>query len=240
VTTIYAAILILGATATAERRMETGASIEEIIGRVAWGAVSDVIGGEQTERFDLGGLVRQEVLRTAELTIDGHPRTGWAAWAGAAWRVCGYALDKQNAGSVEYSYHINIRGFAVKRHTEIRDGRVTLTTSTGWVERVPITKGIVRRIPIHVSITIRADETDLQSTRIVGTATGTADTRSFRCGLVRSIADSAASRELDAGLRQALETVQRRGVQWYLGATELGDVIEILQDGIELGRRLRR
>jgi hypothetical protein len=87
---------------------------------------------------------------------------------------------------------------------------------------------------------IRADETGAESicktTLLVGTATGTADTSAFRCGLVRRIADKTAHRELDAGLADALREIERRGTEWYLGAAAIGPVLDAVRNAIDFGR----
>jgi hypothetical protein len=101
-----------------------------------------------------------------------------------------------------------------------------------WTESVPVGRS-TRRIPIHVRITIDATEGN-RATLLVGTATGTADTRDFRCGFVRRIAERQAERALADGLAKCLRDIERGGRGYYAGGAEMTDVL----DGIKIGIRL--
>ena len=202
------------------------------------GAVSDGLGRrDRSEALDYGS-----VLRSATLRIDGQPRTGWRAWAEAGWRVVGYALhrrvaghvsDSAYAGSVAYDYRLRIRGYDIRRSTEIADGHVLLTTSTGWTERVKIGR-LTREIPIHVEIRIEATETG-HRTYLVGVAAGRADTSDFRCRVVNRFADKRASDELNSGLAEALLRIQTGGERYYAGGAS--DVLTIVRASIRIGSR---
>jgi hypothetical protein len=234
---------------TVRREVETNDKIAHIIARVAWGAVEDVFGklaaignadaSTRNSTADIGRILRE---MEPELRIDGTERTGIWSWIGAAYRIAGYALDTQHSGSVGYSYWIRIRGYHVRRDTWITDEHVLLTTSTGWVERVPITSRIVREVPIYVRIRVDATETEGPrcGTRILGTATGRAGLSDFECGIVRSIAARTAAEQLGIGLGRFgldAETAARR---WYAGGNEIGEILDDLQRAINFGRRVRR
>jgi hypothetical protein len=250
---ICAAILMLGASVSVQREIETNDTIAGIVAQVLWGAVEDAV--SETTRPD--GLRRLLAGATfTRLEIDGQPRTGFFAWAAAVNRVAGYAIDARTVGRVEYSYTLQVRAYTVRRYTEIRDGLVTLTTSTAWTETVPITKRITREIPIHVTITITARESgaiartvgaarsqpdvSASATTIQGRATGTADTRDFRCGLVRSIAARTASSELRDGLGRVLLAAEKAGRGLHASGYDIAPILDGLRAGFELGRGLRR
>jgi hypothetical protein len=238
-TPLYAAILILGASGSATRSMEVeGESIGGIVLQVAIGGVKDVLGSierrDGTRREISVAELTKRLPRDYWLRIDGQPRTGWKSWCEAVVRVGAYVTDCRRDGSVGYGYRLRIRGFDdVTTSTEIRDGRVVKTFNASWTERIKIGR-LTREIPIHVQISIRADETDLQSTRLVGTATGTADTRDFDCRLVRRFADKRAADELDSGLADALERIQTGGTELYQHGAS--DVLTIVRDAIRIGR----
>lgn len=228
------------ASGSAQHSMEVDDSIAGIVGQVILGGVKDVLPTLWKRATDSEGTGRGNLLPLPNdsgfcptLRIDGISRIGWRAWAEAGWRVVGYAADTQHAGSVCYDYRLRIRGYDIRRQTEIADGYVLLTTSTGWIETVKIGR-LTREIPIHVSISIRADETDLRTTRIVGSATGTADTRDFQCRIVRRIAEQRAAAELDSGLTDALLRIQRDGTGFYRGGAS--DVLSALE-AIDIGER---
>ena len=107
-----------------------------------------------------------------------------------------------------------------------------LTTSIGWVETVKVGRG-TKRIPINVSIFIRATESN-GATRITGVARGTADTSDFDCGIVRRIAESKATSQFATGLPEALKRIQRGGTELY--AAGASDVLTIVRDAIRIGR----
>jgi len=239
------------ATGSAVRTREVDDRIIGIVSQVAWGAVKDVLDAglgtmhtvRQTDDMERARTMLR-VLSTISLWIDGQERAGIFAWAAAVNRVCGYVLDRNHAGSVEYGYSVHVRGYLVSRLTRIADDSVVLTTTTGWTEVVPITKRITRRIPIHVSIEIRATESGIfglenrRITHIRGVAMGAADTREFRCGLIRRIAEQRAADELDIGLAEALRTIDERGTGWYLAAGG-DDLVTVLRSVIQIGRRMR-
>jgi hypothetical protein len=272
-TSLYAAILILSDSGSAARTLETTDSIAGIVLQVAIGGVTDAIGrftavgnSEAAARNSSADIGRRLRKMEPTLRIDGTERTGILAWAGAAYRVAGYALDRrdpirvderptanqgrrtgvfaddgagyaidrEHGGRVAYSYRVSVRGYDVRRHTEISDGRVTLTTSIGWVETVKVGR-LTRRIPIHVSIEIRASEGTTAGdavTSLVGTATGTADTSDFHCRLVRRIADKRAAAELESGLGRVLLVLETTGRGWYAaGASDVLDAVRTIRIG---------
>lgn len=240
---ILAALLLIGASGSATRSLESEQSIAGIIAGVVAGGVKDAVGtGASVGDFEAKEVIArlQAVTRTASLAIDGEPRTGWRAWGEAAIRVAYYAVatDDRREGFVQYSYIINLREYSIQRRTAISDGCVTLTTDIWWTERVPVGRQ-VREIPIHVRVTIRADERDLRQTRIMGTATGHADTRDFRCPIVRRIAERQAAATLQVGLAEALHGIESTGRGWY-DAVELPDWLGRIGGGIRAVGRARR
>jgi len=249
---LVAAILILGASGSAERSMTTDASIGRIVASIAWGAVSDVVQiAKRRVGNDDRGMGGIPSPTGVHLQIDGTERTGWRAWAEAAWRVGGYVADARSDGSVGLSYRLRIRRYSIATSTAVSDGRVEKVIDAWWTDVVVILvprflrwligEQIVRRIPVHVSISIRADETSSESTRIVGTATGTADTSDFHCRGVRlRIAEPQATASLNAGLRNALAAIERGGRQFYAGGSEIADVLDKVKLGIKIGGILIR
>jgi len=235
---ILAAILILGASGHAERSMTTDASIGRIVASVAWGAVSDVALRTKADRIDLGQAAKRIEEARIRLAIDGTERTGWRAWAEAGYRVGTYVADCRDAGSVGYAYQLQVRRFVIHRKTRITNDHVVLTTTADWVEIVPVGRS-TKRIPIHVTIRITADER-ATGTLLVGTATGRADTGAFRCGLVRSVAERTAAAELNTELGRALLAIEREGRQFYAGGHDIADVLDGIHLGIGLAGRLRR
>lgn len=224
-------LLLIGACGSASRTMTVEPSIESILVRVVAGGVRDVL-ARRTHEADwaidriYAGLEAEDI----RLRIDGQPRTGVIAWAAAAYRVAGYVVDRQSSGAVEYEYRLRVRGFDVRRKTVIEDGRVLLTTDV-YGRIGP--RGELH----HVCLSIRADETGLHETRIVGTATGYS-TIGSRCWFLRWIAERRArkgkrqplqeyigseiARELDA---QLLGRVQAGGIDLY----RAGSVVEVLR-----------
>ena len=235
-------LLLIGASGSAERTLESRDSIAGILGQVALGAMRDATTSISTNpNADRRGTVDQirRGLRDSDprLWIDGRPRRGIFAWLAAVDRVCGYVLDRRSEGSVAYSYCLEIQQYNVLRRTRVVNDQVTLTTSTGWVERVPITGRITREVPINVVVEIRATE-QAGSTTIEGTARGTAGTDAFRCRVVRAIAEDRAGVELATGLERALEQAETGGRDWY--ASGASDVLDALRAAIRIGRtRLR-
>jgi hypothetical protein len=235
---ICAAILMLGASVSVQREIETNDTIAGIVAQVLWGAVEDAF-VRDAESKDCSGIraAGSDLLSSLRLRIDGQPRTGFWSWAGAAYRVAGYALDRQSGGCVTYSYRLRVRGYDVRRHTEISDGRVTLTTSTGWTEMVPVLRS-TKRILIYVSFVIAATERS-GKTSLLGSATGWADCSEFDCRLVRSVAERTAATELRYGLGRFWLAAETTGRDWYAGGSELAPILDGLRAGFEMGRRLR-
>jgi len=244
---ILAAILILGASGSAERSMTTDASIGRIVASVAWGAVNDAasqIRVRRTVEDDARGSrtawarLQAVGLDKVALQIDGESRTGHRAWAKAVASVIGYIADCRKTGSVGYGYRLRVRGYDIRRTTVIQDGHVLLTTDAWWVEYVKVGRS-TRRIPIHVTIRITAVE-NAGNTVLVGAGWGVADTSAFRCGIVRRIAEQQAAEQLDAGLANALATIERGGRQFYAGGAEIADVLDGINLGIKIAGRIRR
>jgi len=246
---ILAAILILGATGHAERSMESADSIAGIVAQCVHGAWDD---GKLRGRIRAAGMVGSAFeVPDVQLTIDGQSRTDLRSWGEAAWRVGGYVADSRDDGSVGLAYRLRVHRFDIATTTSVSDGSVVKRIDAWWTEVVVIPvpcflrwllgEQIVRRIPVHVSISIRADETSSESTRIVGTATGTADTSDFHCRGVRlRIAEPQATASLNAGLRDALATIERRGRLAYAGGAEIADVLDGINLGIKIAGRIRR
>jgi hypothetical protein len=223
---ILAAILLIGATGHAERSMVVeDQEIAGVFARVIGGAIGDVYGRTSEGRnWKFSEAIAKLEKAKPALQIDGQPRTGWKSWVEAGWRVGAYAADFRADGSVGYSYRLRIRGYDVRRATQIQDGRVVLTTDAWWTEVVPVGRG-TRRIPIHVQIIIKAIDTGDRTT-IRGFAVGTADTSDFRCGLIRRIAERKAADALRIQLPAALRTIEREGTELYLGSADLGPVLD--------------
>lgn len=210
------ALLLIGATASAERRLDVaGETIAGIVVQVAGGAFNDLLRNQTTDRLGSFGSAGK-MLRSSNprLWIDGQPRTGVISWLAAVNRVAGYALDRETAGSVCLAYRITARGYNIHTTSTYRDGLVRKTVATGWTETVKVL-GRTRRIPVHVSFSIRAHEASGGTVRIVGTATGTADTQDFRCRLIRSAADRRAAAVLHDGMRRILLAVEDKSIAWY-------------------------
>ncbi len=224
------------ATGSATRTMAVDDSIAGIVGQVIAGAVSDVFASGLQRDGRIDPMVYRELLESISLRIDDQPRTGIIAWLAAINRVAGYVCDRQTVGSIQYSYSVRLRGYVVQRETRIANDSVFLTTSTGWTETVQFGR-LTRRIPIHVAIRIEAIES-AGKTLLVGTATGWANLSSFRCGLVRRIAEQRAAAEFDAGLGRALRTIQREGTDLYQHGAS--DVLHIIHEAIQIGKRVRR
>lgn len=234
------ALLLIGATGEARREVVVDQHVSGIVARVVIGAVSDGIQVAESA----GGIQRKakaaiSVLESAVLTIDGEPRTGWRAWGEAGWRVGAYAIDARHDGSVGLAYRLRIRRYNIATSTAVSDGSVVKQIDAWWTEVVPVGRS-TREIPIHVSISIRADEVGSGTTRIVGTATGTADTSDFACGLVRRIAERKASETLDRELDRCLVGIQRKGTDLYHGADEYTNLLDGIGSGIRTIGRLRR
>lgn len=242
---------------TRSRSLTTDETIAGIIVQVAWGAVEDampkLLQSADTDGREAGGAL----LDVPTLRIDSRPRTGFWAWLAALHRVAGYALRSDvcqtcppegELDSVAYGYWLTVRGYRVRRDTEIRDGRVVLTTSTAWTEivRIPLPKflqwllgkkEIIREVPIHVALTITADET-VGRTRLVGVAVATADTSDFHCRGVRfRIAEPKAEAALRSGLDSALLAVQQQGTDWFHAGQfdpAIGEAIARIRAGLKI------
>jgi len=234
---ILAAILILGASGHAERSMESADSIAGIVAQCVHGAWDD---GKLRGRIRAAGMVGSAFeVPDVQLTIDGQPRTGWRAWGEAAWRVGGYVSDFRADGSVGLAYRLRIRRYDIATTTAVSDGRVEKVIDAWWVETVPVTKRITRKVPVHVTIIVAVRESDT-GTRIVGTSLATADLSKFRCSLVRRIAERQAAGQLDAGLRDALAAIERRGRLAYASGSDIADVLDGINLGIKIAGRIRR
>lgn len=235
-----ATILMIGATGSASRSMETDDSIGRIVGQCIGGLVGDGTriwqGNETSAKQKIEALVSGS-QGFPQLTIDGQPREGLRAWGQAAWQVAGYVADRRSTGSVGYQYRLRVRGYDIRRETSISDGHVVLTTDAWWTESIPIGRQ-TKRIPIYVQIRIEAVERD-GKTRLVGMADGTADTSDFSCWFVRRISERQAAEELDAGLRQSLATIQRTGMGLYASGDDIAGVLDAIDLGMKIGR-LRR
>jgi hypothetical protein len=253
---VIAAILILGATGHAERSVTVeGQQIAGVFARVIGGAVGDAFRTHDSGQADISKHRAWRAIQglDLQLTIDGQPQTGWRSWGEAVWRVVGYAATDAGAvgpaggddasGSVGYSYRLQLRGYDVRRATRIENGRVVLTTDAWWTETVPVLGRITRRVPIHVCITIRADEDSDGTTRIVGTVTGTADTSDFRCRRIRNKhAEPEANAAFRVQLPAVLRDIQQRGTDLYLGSADIGPVLDGIGEamrtvGPRIGRR---
>lgn len=239
-----------GATASASRSMETSASIGRIVAQCGAGLFHDarLVGRTSGLREKTNGFLAGLEAADFRLTIDGQPREGLQAWADAAWRIGSYAADTRHAGSVGLAYRLRLRGYNITTTTAVSDGRVEKVIDAWWTETVVIPlppflqrllkkKAIIRKVPIHVCIPIRADEESDGTTRIVGTATGTADTRQF---CLRRVAERQATQQLNAGLRNALIEIERRGRLAYASGSDIADVLDGIKLGINIGQRFRR
>ena len=236
--TTLLALLILGANASAQRSMTVeDQTIAGIVLQVVAGGINDALPKLRRVAGGSAGNVDWPVLDVPALRIDGEPRAGWRAWGEAVCRIAGYATDLRDDGSIGYAYLVQLRGMDVTTSTTVLDGYVWKTISTGWIERVEITRRITREIPIHVVIVITATERGTE-TYLVGTATGYADTRDFRCRLVRRIAEQRAATELRIGLADALRRIQDGGTRLYL-AGDTREVIAILRSAVKIGRAVR-
>lgn len=236
---ILAAILILGATGSAQRSMVVEQEPIGIVVRVIIGGVGDVLNSDRSDRgLQVAVSTARRTLATAELTIDNEPRTGWRAWGAAAVRVGAYAADARSDGSVVYEYQLRVRRYLVRRSTAISDGNVALTTDAWWTETVPVGRRM-REIPIHVTITIRAEETRW-GTVLHGLARGTADTSDFRCGRVRfKHAEPEATATLNRELSNALVVIESKGTDWYHGADQYTDILDSIGTGMRtIGPRI--
>jgi hypothetical protein len=254
---IVAAILVLSASGHAERAVTVeDQQIAGIVARVIGGAVSDGL-AQRThgEDWSIARIYAAMEAADIRLTIDNQPRTGWKSWVEAVGRVARYAANgtskvdgsghsgtravERIPGSVGYSYRLRIRGYDVRRATQIQDGRVVLTTDAWWTEVVPVGRG-TRRIPIHVTITITATERN-QSTMLVGLATGTAGLADFRCGIIRRIAERQAAETLNRELSAALAGAERKATDLYLGSADLGPVLDGIGEAMRtVGPRIGR
>lgn len=208
--------------------METDDTIAGIVAQCLGGLASDGWQGlDKRSRISLDSF--------PQLTIDGQSREGLRAWGEAAWRVGGYVADVRTAGSVDIACRLRLGRRTVVTSTAVSDGRVEKVIDAWWTETVHVTKRITRRIPIHVQITIRASEIEA-GTVLVGEARGYADTSDFHCRGVRfRIAEPQATASLNAGLRDALRTIERGGRQFYAGGAEIADVLDRIHLGIEIG-----
>jgi hypothetical protein len=233
---IYAAILILSATGSAGRQVIVAPGIEQIVLQIGAGAALDLTRESDAEALleKIRGRLMSGGFSPPTLAIDGCQVDGLAAWKSAAKRVAGYALDREQDGSIEIRNAGQVRGMYVRRCYRIVDGRVTVTLDTAVVE---YSNG--KRIPVAVRIVIDAHET-AEGTVLTGRAYGDADLSAFRCRLVRRIASRVASGQVSAGLADTLRTIDRRGHAWYAAGDLLALESELLK-AVKQGvlRRLR-
>ena len=235
------------ATSSAVRSAEYNQTILGIVGQLVVGGVEDVTTSGSSGSIRGKAKAAVSVMGTASLTIDGEPAKGLAAWLHAVNRIAGYALDRQTAGSIDLAYGMTIRGYPIRTATKVTNDHVTKTFTTGWTEvvRIPVPKPlqrwlgkeVIRRIPINVAFQITAAET-AGSTVCRGVATGTARTDAFRFGCIRRIAEQRAADELDAGLAEALRTIQTKGEGLY--AAGASDVLRAIHVAFEFGKGWRR
>lgn len=235
---IITAILILGATGSASRSMQTEVSLPGIVGGLVAGGGKDAWDAISRSRGSGTGLQVRDFEAPA-LAIDGEIRTGWRSWARAAGRTAAYAYDFRDTGSVEYAYRLRVRGCDVRRKTRIENDRVLLTTDIYWTETVPVTRRITRRVPIYVTIIITGSTDSRGVTTLHGRAVGTADTSAFHCPLVRRIAERKAAETLNGELAAALLKIETTGRGLY-AAGELPEIVGRIGAGIRMIGRLRR
>jgi hypothetical protein len=257
-----------GATATARREMVTTASIEGIIWGVVKGAVSDGITGiGQAGTSGLPEILQRPSLQIDGRPRSGFTGWAEAVWRVTCYAFTGpgepgadavvgggrgenrESSDNRRSGNaaagdglrgsrgcVKYTYRLHVRGCNVRRETRISDGEILLTTDVSWVEVVPVGRS-TREVPINVSIIIRATERGAQ-TYLLGTARGYADTRDFRCSIVRSIAERRAAEELQTGLAAVLLGIEIGGRRYYSGAmsTDAAEIVAAVRAAIRIGR----
>lgn len=236
---------------TRSRSMTSQEKIVRIFAQTLWGAV-DVLGRKTGGlRMSADDIVAGLEEANPRLSIDGCPRSGFWSWLAGLHRIAGYALDRQHAGSVELVYRVTARGYAIDTTSVYRDGFVSKTFSTAWVEvvRIPLPKflqrllrkkEIIREIPVHANLRISADERSGQ-TVLVGTATGTASLGDFQCRFVRvRIAAPRAAEELTAGLDAALRTIRDTGIRWHDGGAAVAPIFDLMRQAIHFRGTLRR
>jgi hypothetical protein len=240
---ILAVVLILGATASAQRRMEVDDSIRGILFKVGAGAFSDA-------RLKEGGLFNGidavQLPTDFALLIDGTPRSGVRGWAEAFWRIGGFLTDLRTDGDIGYSYSLIYGRYHISTETKVFNDDVTKTFNVWWTESIEKPRFLKRRgdeyweVPIYVTIKVHANSNQ-ETTILVGTATGRADTSDFRCRLIRNRrAEPEATVTLDEGLRRALRIIQEKGTEFYLlGATDLGPILAEIGRGMKVIRVLR-
>lgn len=194
------ALLVLGACGVAEKTVVVEPSIAAVVFNVVIGGVEDAwykIGQSRGS----GAILQVRDFVAPTLAIDGEPRVGWPAVATAAVKIAGFVTDTWPSGSVEWDYHVTVRGLRVWRHTEIRDGFVRLTTDI----RGPMgPRGELHR----VLFTITAVE-GRRGTEITGVATGWTHI-GRRCRLVARFAGREVSKGLHRDLLGAVESGGRR------------------------------
>lgn len=189
------------ATGTATRSLETRESISRIVLEVANGGIQDGFRA-RVQSKDVARAIR-EGHGLPTLQIDGRPRTGPIAWLAACNRVAGYILDRNAAGSVEYSYRLRIRGLNVWRSTRIEDGHVLLTTDISG----PMAGGRL----YYAKLLIVSTESQAGTTTISATAKASSHIGE-RCRIVRRIAEREISKGLD---RQLLAAIEAGGRRWH-------------------------
>lgn len=231
-------LLLIGAGGSATRQMVTEPSIAAIVGQIVVGGAKDAWSTVSHPR-GRGAGVQIRDFTAPTLTVDGESRIGVYGWGEVVWRIVTYAVDWRHGGSVEYRYQFTHGGYFIIRRTKICDGCLELTTDIYWVERVPVGRQTVR-VPIHVCITLRANDTGTSTgTEITGCATGVANVSAFRCPVARRIAERQASKILDRELMGALVRIEQTGRGFY-AAGELPEVVGIIGSGIRTLGVLRR
>jgi hypothetical protein len=236
---ILAAILILGSCGQASRETTVPVPITGVLWGVVVGGLQDVFdGGHETKR-GLDSIAPKQIT----LAIDGTERTATPAgsglqrfsgsvrngfaWAEAAYRVSGYALDRADAGnvpdsadgSIEYAYRLRVRGFDIWRSTRISDGSVSTVTD--------IYGSIGPNAELdRVRLALAGVENEDGTTTITATMTGYS-TLGKRCWLLRWVADRRESlgrktplqdyigQQIGKAMSEALETMETRGRRLY-------------------------
>lgn len=207
---IYVAVLLLGACGSASRTVVVEPTIAAIVWRVAMGGARDVVGSGSSSaagfaKFDISQIV---------LSVNGAKASGAIAWLIAGAKVAGFVTDAWRSGSIEWDYHVCIRGLSVWRRTEIRDGYVRLTTDI-FGSMGP--RGELYRVKCTITATALRGGTE-----VTGTATGwTAIGRRSR--LVARIA----GREVSRGMQRELLSVVEAGAYRLYQTGDLHETVDL-------------
>lgn len=246
------AILLLGASGSAQTRLEADARIGEILLCVGQGAVIDV-SGRGTPGVSILDATKKLPNRIGgvALTIDDKPRSGFGSWGSALWRTGLYLTDLETTGSLGLQYQLRIARYRVSTTTSIENDRVAKTLEARWSEWIPKPPLLARiaqrrgrptawEVPVQVRFVLDAQQCDDRTT-LVGTITGEADTSVFQCGLIHRIAEHQARATLGAELPRALSTVRAQGTAWYqAGAHDLEPTLSRISAGLQAIKVLRR